>query len=231
MHSEIPIRCTCGKFKAVIKDVSPKKANHNVCCCSSCQQYAHMLGREGDLLDEHGGTEVFQVSPGTLQFVAGQEELACLQITPKKGALRWYTTCCKTPIAHTLPSYKVPFMAMNHLAIDKKGLQQPLDDYVGPIRARVNGRFSRQQAKELKATVWDLLKMIVHFTPLTLKWTFRGEYKRSPFFDSQTQKPILPPSRSIGKLPQGTKDSPSNDPSQSTSNSFFPIMKKKMGCG
>ena len=219
MQSEIPIRCSCGQLQGVVTDISPSNANHVVCCCVACQKYAHMLERSDEILDEHGGTEVFQISPRCLTLSSGQEQLACLQITPKKGALRFYTTCCHTPIAHTLPSLKMPFLAMNHMCVDHDKLTQPLEASVGPVRATVNKKFPRDMAVRLKANGTSLLKMILHFAPMFFWWLLRGDAKRSPFVEPKTHKPLLIPSQTIDDrvLPEDTSPAPQG--------------KRLMGCG
>lgn len=168
-----------------------------MCCCTPCQRYAHTLGRAEEMLDAHGGTSVFQVSPARLQLTAGQEHLACIQQTPK-GALRWYASCCDSPIANTLPSMQVPFMAVQTTFIDRAyleraGVERPLDELLGPLRVTVNGRIPPELARPLKATRWALVKMLFRYSPMILAWRLRGEHKQSPFFDARTGLPTRPP--------------------------------------
>ena len=67
----------------------------------------HFLER-GELMDEWGGSEVFQTTPARIEFTQGADQLACMRLSPK-GLMRWYARCCNTPIANTLPSPGMAF--------------------------------------------------------------------------------------------------------------------------
>ena len=81
--------------KGTVRELA--SANQVVCYCKDCQMYALFLGRESDILDEHGGTHVLQLLPKNVAFTQGTEALACVRLS-ENGLLRWYASCCKTPI-------------------------------------------------------------------------------------------------------------------------------------
>ncbi len=191
-ETPIALRCACGEMRAEVAVRRPSDANRNVCCCAGCQRYARALGRADEILDEHGGTDVFQVSPRSLVFTAGRANLACMQQTPK-GALRWYAGCCNTPLAITLQSPRVPFIGINHRCVVAEDRAGFLTTRVGAIRATVNGKFDPSLAKTLKARPIDLLRMLRHIGWLMLVWAVRGDQRHSPFFDAATHKPVLEP--------------------------------------
>ena len=141
-----------------------------------------------------------QVAPGSVSFVSGADALACMQQTPK-GAFRWVAACCATPLGLTLPSPRVPFVGLNVHRIDTDALRGTLDDALGPLRARVNTKLKGAQAWALRADTASLLRMLAHLTPLTLRWWWRGEHRRSPFFDARTGKPAAPVERLYTQLP------------------------------
>lgn len=203
MPIDLPLRCVCGSMRGVVRGVSPDTVNRVVCGCGACQQYAHRLGRADEILDEHGGTQVFQASPATLRLTDGAEHLACLQQT-KKGAFRWYAGCCDSPIANTLPTMNVPFMAVLHSAIDRAHITASLSDMLGPVRVTVNKRFAPEQARRLKATRRALMKMLFRYAPMILRWRVRGDHKRSPFFEPTTGRPVVTPRRlwQVNALPE-----------------------------
>ena len=202
--TDVTLRCTCGKFSAVAHDVTPSAANRVTCACKFCQRYVEHLGCSDRVLDEWGGTEVIQLRPSSIKFVENPDQLACIHLT-ETGARRWYTKCCNTPIANTMSHAKLPFAGVFASTIDKESLGQPLDDVVGPIRARVNGQFG-DQAQAIRGTRWDLAKMLMHFGPLIAKWWAQGAHKESPFF-GEDGKPIVAPERV--KLAPAQADSPS----------------------
>jgi hypothetical protein len=195
MQANIPLRCSCGRLRGEIQNVAPECANFVVCCCSGCQRYARFLNREDALLDEYGGTKVFQVSPASIKITDGMDQLTCLQQT-HKGALRWYAACCRTPILNTMPTSGVPFSGvLMDGSVDHEALAHPIEAIVGPLRVTVNGKIPREKAQERKATVWALLKMIFRFSCISGRWWWRGDHKRSIFFDAHTGQPILAPEK------------------------------------
>lgn len=133
----LPFRCRCGTVSGTLSDVSPRAGLRAFCYCTSCRAFALHLG-QGELLDAAGGTELFQTAPGRLTFETGSEQLRCLRMTPG-GVLRWYTACCRTPIANTPPSPGQPFMGF-FVGDLRDAAPGALDAALGPVRYRVNGR-------------------------------------------------------------------------------------------
>ncbi|MCP4869865.1 MAG: hypothetical protein GY898_14235 [Proteobacteria bacterium] len=175
---DLSIACRCGKLQLVTANVRPETSNQVACYCTGCRTYAERLGRL-DILDEDGATERFQVTPASVTITAGREHLACLQQT-KGGAFRWYARCCDSPIALTLPGPRVPFVGIDSLTVQGDGLNAA----VGPVRARVNGSFKGAAARARKADLRSLFAMLRHLMPLTFRWWWRGDHKRSPFFEN-----------------------------------------------
>src|SRR5690606_41392767 len=85
---DLPIRCTCGTLRGVLRGISSARGNRGVCYCDDCQSFAHFLGRPAEILDEHGGTEVFQTSPARGELAGGDECPASMRLT-LKVLLRW----------------------------------------------------------------------------------------------------------------------------------------------
>ena len=106
---DLPLRCRCGLLTGVARGIASSRVNRVMCYCHGCQAYARALGRYEAIMDELGGTDVFQMSPRDLKFFTGVEHLAYMKVT-EKGALRWYAKCCQTPIAHILALLRLPFM-------------------------------------------------------------------------------------------------------------------------
>jgi Family of unknown function (DUF6151) len=90
-----PIRCHCGKLKGTLNH--DREVNRCVCYCTDCQAFARFLKREHEILDDRGGTSIIQTIPANISFTEGIEYLACMRLTAN-GLLRWYVTCCYTPI-------------------------------------------------------------------------------------------------------------------------------------
>lgn len=177
----LTLTCECGATSASLHGLSPARTSRVRCCCQGCQSYARRLGRE-DLLDAHGGTDVVQLSPERLVFTRGLEHVRALHQT-RKGALRWYASCCRTPLANTLKSPKSAFVGVYTAALATGGGDP--EAVVGPIRVTVNARLSDADKKRLKGRGRDLLRMLLAFLPKYLWWTLRRDYRRSPFFDAE----------------------------------------------
>ncbi len=113
MRRDIAIGCDCGSFKGVVQDVSNTSHHHGVCYCDDCQAYAVYLGKAKVVLDNHGGTNIFHTTPSKVKFTQGADLVRGLRLTPK-GPYRWFTACCKTPIANTSTNAKFPHVGLMH---------------------------------------------------------------------------------------------------------------------
>ena len=66
MSNQVNLSCECGEVKGIAHNITPKTGNHIVCMCIDCQTFAHYLGKEEDILDEYGGSHIFQVTPSQI---------------------------------------------------------------------------------------------------------------------------------------------------------------------
>ncbi len=177
MSVDLDLRCSCRRVHGVLRGVSPTSVNRLVCHCEGCQRYARALGRASEILDEHGGSDIFQVSAASLEIRSGGEHIGCLRQTPK-GALRWYTRCCASPFANTMASKGVPFMGVFCCTV---GLghdhKQEADRVLGPVRARVHANHQLALAGRSQR-VLRTLAMVLQFSALLLRWRLRGDHKR-----------------------------------------------------
>ena len=192
MATDLPIRCFCGAVRGVIRDISGNRGNRLVCYCDDCQSFAHFLGRADQVLDSHGGTDIFQMSPARLQITQGAEHLACMRLTAK-GLFRWYTDCCKTPIGNTPPTRHLPLVGLIHCCTDLAANGRLRDAVLGPVRARVFGRFAKGDRTAPDAHDRAPVSMFLHLAGFLLMARLRGDHKRSPFFDARTGEPIATP--------------------------------------
>src|SRR5579871_159514 len=111
VDTTVPLRCRCGEVRGIARQVSPKGGFRVVCYCEDCQTFARFLQRE-DVLDAAGGTDIFQMPPARVELVAGLDAVRCLRLS-ERGVLRWYTDCCRTPIANSAgPGF--PIIGMIH---------------------------------------------------------------------------------------------------------------------
>lgn len=187
MTQDVPVRCSCGTVQGVIRGLSPASSNHVLCPCNGCQAYAHFLGRADDMLDAKGYSNIFQMNPADFDITDGLDHVACMRVTPD-GPLRWYTSCCKTPLGNTAPRGGVPFLGVLPICTGHKGTSDKVVAMVGPVRAKVNDK--------ARSTTGDKARsffMIVRLFAKLLGWRVRGGPSWKPFFDKDTMKPIRDP--------------------------------------
>ena len=127
----VSLKCDCGKVQGTAHDISASDGTRVVCCCDDCQAFATHLSAEAKTLDPFGGTEVFQVTQAQVTIEQGQEHLQCLRLSDK-GLLRWYASCCNTPVANTIKA-GMPFAGIIHTFMNLENR----DEVLGPVRAHV----------------------------------------------------------------------------------------------
>lgn len=168
--------CRCGEVAA---EVETKRGIRAVCYCTFCRDFARRTGAE-DALDAAGGSDLFQVAPEEIRLTRGADKLAWMRLTDK-GPLRWYTTCCNTPVANTLATRAFPFVTLQtHRFADTAALP--------PVAVRVFRRDAIGRAPEGGKGAGHLY---LNFALRALRSRLSGGYKSNPFFRADGQ-PIGP---------------------------------------
>lgn len=181
----IPFRCRCGTLQGEIEpcDVYARAT----CYCRDCQAFARALGRGNDVLDPHGGTDILAMLPAGLRLIAGGTELACLSLGPK-GLLRWYSSCCDTPIANTPRDPKVSYAGV--LAGCVASGSEVLDAEFGPSRIALNAGSALGQ---VRATPLRTGVGVLQIMWGMLRARLRGRHRDNPFFQPGTSLPVADP--------------------------------------
>ncbi len=178
----ISLKCRCGAFEGEITEVSHALNKRSVCLCRDCQAFAQYLGYPPGMLDPNGGTEVVPFHPAKIKFTRGIENLNCVRLS-SDGMIRWYTQCCKTPIANTMTSAKLPFAGVIHSILVSPDL--------GPVYARFNGKYGYGTLPP--GTLKNAsLKIIVNSLRFLATGVIRQLQKPSPFFNA-AGKPTVEP--------------------------------------
>src|SRR4030095_5747185 len=180
-----PIRCSCGSVQGYLE--SAHRASRAVCYCRDCQTFAGFLGKPEATMDTRGGTDIIATSPRFVRFTHGADQLKCMSLS-SKGLLRWYSGCCRTPIANTPRNPKLSYVGLvrNCLA----GSASEVDAAFGPARGAINtgSATGKVQATPL-ATVGALIKIFGNVGGSRLT----GKYRQNPFFRPGTSEPIVAP--------------------------------------
>ena len=186
MH-DVELSCRCGQVKGVAGPIDPAEGTRVVCYCKDCQAFAHALGADRTVLDEYGGTDIYQLPPARVAIRQGQEQLRCLRLT-EKGLFRWYAGCCNTPIGNTV-SAGIPVVGLIHSFIADPATAQAR---LGPVKAYVN---TGSAIGTLPAPVTHKSSMLGYVLKLVRKmlvWKLTGQGRPSPFFDD-AGRPVCEP--------------------------------------
>jgi hypothetical protein len=180
-----PLRCRCGTLKGHVSH--PEKASRGVCYCNDCQAFARFLGTTDDILDDMGGTDVLATLPKYVTFTHGAEVLACMSLS-EHGMLRWYASCCRTPIGNTPRDFKVSHVGLVHTCLEDPG--KPLENSFSPVRMRVNTKSAKG-----KPTLMPLstTASVLRFLASLVRARLDGSYKSTPFFVPDRGTPVVPP--------------------------------------
>lgn len=166
--------CRCGDVSFAL---TPDGGSRVVCYCDSCRGFVTELGA-ADILDHWGGNDLYQVAPEAAQIVKGEDKLAWTQMT-EKGPVRWFTTCCNSPLANTLKTAKVPFLTLQSAFFAD-------EDALGPIEMRVFRKFAKGRVPDTKNGQGRLMR---EFAVRSLKSRLFGGWRKNPLFD-EASKPI-----------------------------------------
>jgi Family of unknown function (DUF6151) len=189
MPLDLPLRCRCGRMRGVASDVSPSTGFRLVCYCKDCQAFARFLER-ADVLDRAGGTDIFQMPPGRVKLTAGTDAMRCLRLSNK--VLRWYTDCCRTPIANTAAGPRFPVIGMVHSFMDHEADCRSRDEVLGPPLCRI---YERSAVGPLppNAPGPPSLGVFARRASKMLGWWVRGLSHPTPFFDDRKKAPRAVP--------------------------------------
>lgn len=175
------LRCRCGVIQG---DVDSRQVYiRAVCYCKDCQAYARFLGSQDDVLNERGGTEVVALLPSSVQFTAGSEKLACMSLTDK-GILRWYASCCQTPLGNTPRDRRIAYVGLVRTCLPD------LDGSFGSVRIAISTGSARGAVAATPiATGLGIVRII-----RKVAWArLSGKYRKNPFFEADSGAPIRVP--------------------------------------
>lgn len=180
-----PLRCQCGTLRGHVSHT--ESVCRGVCYCKDCQAYAHFLGKADEILDEMGGSDVVATLPQHVTFTQGLEKLSCMSLSDK-GMLRWYASCCNTPIGNTGRDYKVSHVGLLHNCLQDPSTR--LDSAFGPVRMRVGMKSAKGSPKAMAAST---TVSILRFMARLIRARLDGSYKNTAFFDPETGTPRVSP--------------------------------------
>ena len=171
-----PFQCRCGTLKGEV--ARPERGVRAVCYCRDCQAFARELGDPGAVLDELGGTDVVATQSRYVRFTSDTRTLACLSLYPR-GLLRWYASCCRTPIGNTPRDWRLPYIGLVHACL---GTVEPLKRSWPRVQLRVNTKGASGAPPRMP---WTQFLPMLAFMPRMAAARLSGAYRQTPFFDEQ----------------------------------------------
>lgn len=157
--------CICGELRGKIHDVSPSAYTHVICHCKDCRSAYTHLG-----LADPEKVGILQTTQDRIAITDGGEHLRVFRHT-KKGALRWYATCCGTPLFYT------PLKArLVHVGVNTDRLDTP--ETIGKVMAV--GFMPKPGGGQVNKGMGRMLgRMMSRMAAKNLN----GEWRDTPFFD------------------------------------------------
>jgi Family of unknown function (DUF6151) len=176
-------------MRGVASSVSPSSGLRFICYCGDCQAFARFLDRP-DVFDPAGGTDIFHMPPARVKLTAGKDGLRCLRLSNK--VLRWYTECCRTPVANTPASPGFPVIGMVHCFMDHEADGRSRDEVLGPSLCRI---YDNSAVGPLPPNAPGPLsaRIFARRASKLLGWWVRGLGRPTPFFDDRTKAPCAMP--------------------------------------
>lgn len=179
-----PIHCRCGRLQGTLARAAPTLRAS--CYCLDCQTYAHALAAPEQTLDPQGGTEVVATLQQHITFTAGADSLTCLSLSPN-GLLRWYASCCNTPIANITRNPKLSYVGIVHTCL---GTASARTAAFGPPRSPVNTKHAKGK---VKTSALNLFGSMLGIMASVLRARVTGAWRRSPFFNPAGYEPVAAP--------------------------------------
>ena len=180
------LRCRCGTVRGTVRLPAFGRA---VCYCKDCRTYAYFLRREHEVLDDAGGTQVVATLPQRVRFEPeGLDALACMSLS-ERGVLRWYASCCNTPIGNTSRNVKLPYVGLVHNCLTADP-DRSLETSFWPLRMRVN---TESATRPVVATPLVVLAVMLGSATPSLEALLSGRWRDNPFFRVDSGEPIRPP--------------------------------------
>ena len=122
---------------------------------------------------------ILQTAQDRVAITQGGENLRVFRNTPR-GPLRWYASCCGTPLFYTPPKARLV-----HAGLNVDTLDDP--DTIGPVVARGFVPDGKGGTRHEGA-----LRMVGRMIPRMLSRNLNGSWRDSPFF-AKDGAPVAPP--------------------------------------
>jgi hypothetical protein len=184
--SGLAFSCQCGRVTGHIERAIATEGDHIVCHCTDCRDLVRHLGQDARVLDQFGGTALFQSRCARVRLETGLDQLACLHMTTAK-TLRWYAACCSSPLFNTYANGRVPYVTTILANCNAADIRQLLGTPIGHL-------FTKEATSDASALPQlSMAGLMRRFLVRMIKDMVSGDRRRSMLFDPQTLAPIATP--------------------------------------
>ncbi|WP_341711845.1 DUF6151 family protein [Erythrobacter sp.] len=186
MVGGVQFSCQCGAVTGTLAQAGPRSGDHVVCHCVDCQKFASVLSAEARILGDFGGTALYQSRCAAMSISSGKDKLACMHLT-EKPTLRWYASCCNTPMFNTYANGRVPYIT----TLLANCIPGEVERHIGPAVGHLFLPFEAQSRADLVPMSFS--QLIRRFVLRMIKDLVAGDRKKSALFDPLTLEPIAKP--------------------------------------
>ena len=196
MSADLVLACRCGAVRGLVRDAGPEGGDHVVCHCTDCRAFAQLFDASEHVLDDHGGTALYQTRCARLELGAGRDRLGCLHLT-EKPTLRWFARCCRTPMFNSWRNGRMPYVTALVCIFATNRPREVLGEPLGHLF------LSEATGDPRGLTPMSMSAMARRFLPRMAKDMLSGDRRRSALFDARTLDPIATPERLQGARDAG----------------------------
>ena len=169
----LPFACTCRELQGELRDIAPADYTHIVCHCADCRSaYTHL----GMADPEKVG--ILQTSQDKVHVTRGGEHLRVFRNSPR-GPLRWYATCCDTPLFFTMPKARLVHVGVNTDRLEGADL--------GRVQAEGFVPDGKGGTRHKGA-----LTMVTRMATRIAAKNLNGSWRDTPFFDADGDPTVEP---------------------------------------
>jgi len=124
-----------------------------------------------------GPVDLFLTTQDTLTITEGAQHLGLFRLSPR-GTMRWYATCCKTPLFNTATTPKFPFLGIR---VATMAAPERVGPVVGETHMPKPG--GKTGHKGMTRIMWNLL-------PRIMAVRLSGRWRQTPLFNTGSGEPV-----------------------------------------
>jgi len=173
---DLPFACACGTVKGTLRGVTPARGSHAQCHCIDCRAAEVYLDQPDPA---PRAIQLFQTTPDRFHFDQGFDKLSVFSFG-ETNLLRWYASCCGTPMFNTLRKPKLAFASIMTRTLSDPA---PLGPIVGT--GYIPTPSGKLRNEGLPRLIWGALSRAAG-AKVTGRWTV------NPFIDPDTATPKRP---------------------------------------